>query len=72
MTDHERSPGCVRTPDLPADNPVSAESGDSLDDPRVLQAMEEYLRLLQAGERPDRHAFLAGYPEVAPALAVCL
>jgi tetratricopeptide (TPR) repeat protein len=34
--------------------------------------MEEYLRLLQAGEHPDRHAFLARYPEVAEALAACL
>jgi WD40 repeat protein/serine/threonine protein kinase/tetratricopeptide (TPR) repeat protein len=34
--------------------------------------MEEYLKRLQTGERPDRHAFLARYPEVAAALAVCL
>jgi serine/threonine protein kinase len=34
--------------------------------------MEEYLRLLQAGERPDKDTFLARYVDVGEALAVCL
>jgi tetratricopeptide (TPR) repeat protein len=72
MIDHQRSQWRERTTDLSADNPESAAPSASLDDPRVHQAMEEYLRLLQAGQRPDRQAFLARYPEVADPLAVCL
>src|SRR5437867_4393904 len=50
----------------------SSASGTGLDDPRVHEAMEEYLKLLQAGQRPDRRAFLARYAEVAEALDLCL
>jgi serine/threonine protein kinase/Flp pilus assembly protein TadD len=57
---------------IPAANGAASAAGASLDDPRVLQAMEAYLRLLQAGERPDKDAFLARYADVAEALAVCL
>jgi tetratricopeptide (TPR) repeat protein len=57
---------------IPAANGAASAAGASLDDPRVLQAMEEYLRLLQAGERPDKDTFLARYADVAEALAVCL
>jgi len=44
----------------------------SLDDPRVVRALEEYSAALKAGQRPDRHEFQARYPEVAAALADCL
>jgi serine/threonine protein kinase/WD40 repeat protein len=45
----------------------------SLEDPRVIAAVEEYLAALEAGREPDRDQFLAGYAaEVAAALAVCL
>jgi serine/threonine protein kinase len=71
MTDNGRSSDRVPTAVRPGDGGGSA-GGVSLDDPRVHQAMEEYLKLLQAGERPDRQAFLARYPEVAAALAECL
>jgi tetratricopeptide (TPR) repeat protein len=54
------------------DSAAAPGQAASLDDPRVHQAMEEYLKLLQAGERPDRAEFLVRYPEVASALAVCL
>ena len=29
------------------------------DDPRVIQALEDYLAALEAGQKPDRLAFLA-------------
>jgi serine/threonine protein kinase/tetratricopeptide (TPR) repeat protein len=44
----------------------------ALDDPRVIQAVEEYLAALEAGPRPDRQEFLARRPEIAGALARCL
>jgi serine/threonine protein kinase len=72
MTGNGRSGGDVGATAWRAGEPASAGAGAGLDDPRVLQVMEEYLKLLQAGERPDRDAFLARYPEVAGALAVCL
>ncbi len=52
--------------------PSASNAGVNLDDPRVHRAMEEYLDLLEAGQRPDRAAFLARFPEVADALALCL
>src|SRR6478736_3289590 len=44
----------------------------SPDDPRVVRALEEYSAALKAGQRPDRHEFLARHPGVAAALAECL
>jgi serine/threonine protein kinase/tetratricopeptide (TPR) repeat protein len=72
MTDNERSTSPVENAERTADGPGLMAAGSSLDDPRVVQAMEEYLKLLQAQERPDRKAFLARYPDVAGALAACL
>src|SRR5262245_59030460 len=43
-----------------------------LDDPRVFQAVQEYLADLEAGCKPDRAAFIARHPDIAPALAECL
>ncbi len=43
-----------------------------LEDPRVLQAVEEYLAAHQAGRGPPRHEYLARYPEIAAILADCL
>ena len=43
-----------------------------LDDPRVLEALDEYLAALEAGRRPDRQEFLARHAAVAEALAECL
>jgi serine/threonine protein kinase len=43
-----------------------------LDDPRVVAALEEYLAALEAGQKPNRQAFLARHAEVAEALAECL
>src|SRR5262249_39684448 len=44
----------------------------SLDDQRLLQAVEEYRALLEGGPSPNRPAFLARYPDIAEALAECL
>src|SRR5437588_544360 len=41
-------------------------------DPRVIAALEDYLAAAERGERPDRFAFLARHPEIAPRLADCL
>jgi serine/threonine protein kinase/WD40 repeat protein len=41
-------------------------------DPRVLQAVEEFLAARQAGREPDRQAFLAQHPAIAAPLAECL
>ena len=42
------------------------------DDPRVIQALDDYLAALEAGQKPDRRVFLARHAEVAEALAKCL
>jgi serine/threonine protein kinase/Flp pilus assembly protein TadD len=69
MTNHGDSNGRAAAVAKPAAVPASA----ALDDPRVHQAMEEYLQLLQTEQRPDRRAFLARYPaDMADALAGCL
>jgi serine/threonine protein kinase len=72
MTDNGPSGGALATAARPASAAPASGAAANLDDPRVHQAMEEYLRLLQGGGRPDREEFLARYPEVAAALAACL
>jgi tetratricopeptide (TPR) repeat protein len=42
------------------------------DDPRLVAAMEEYMDALEAGDCPDRQAFLARHADIAAALAPCL
>ena len=42
------------------------------DDPRVVAALEEYLRLCEAGEKPDIDAFAAARPEIETVLKQCL
>jgi serine/threonine protein kinase/tetratricopeptide (TPR) repeat protein len=42
------------------------------DDPRVTQALEEYLAALEAGRPPDRPEFLARHADIAAALGKCL
>jgi serine/threonine protein kinase len=44
----------------------------SLDDGRLVQAMEEYLAALEAGRPPDRRAFLEQHALIAGALGECL
>jgi serine/threonine protein kinase len=43
-----------------------------LDDPRVIQATEEYAAALRDGQRPDRATFLARHAEIADVLGECL
>src|SRR5262245_34353591 len=42
------------------------------DDPRLMAAVQEYLALLEAGQKPSRPEFLRRYPDMAAALAACL
>src|SRR3954451_1827406 len=51
-----------------ADSPAGAAAGGS----EVDRAVEEYLALLETGERPDRQAFLTRYAGLGPALSKCL
>jgi serine/threonine protein kinase/WD40 repeat protein len=51
---------------------VLVASPSAQDDPRVIGALEEYLAALEAGQRPDRQAFLAQHEDIAPALARAL
>ena len=44
----------------------------SLDDPRVVEAMEEYLAALETGRDPDRRAFLERHADIAGLLGECL
>lgn len=54
-------------------DPVTNGTGHELrDDERLFQVVDAYLRELEQGRRPDRHEWLARYPELAPALGRCL
>jgi serine/threonine protein kinase len=44
----------------------------ALDDPRVVEALEEYQAALEAGQKPNRQGFLARHADLAKALAECL
>jgi serine/threonine protein kinase len=44
----------------------------ALDDSRVIAALEQYLSAVEAGERPNRQAFLARHADIAAALSECL
>jgi len=64
---------------IPDDSPPTAdvprpdaEPCDGIpDDPRLAQAVREYLQELEAGRRPDRRRWLGRYPELAEALGQC-
>jgi serine/threonine protein kinase len=47
-------------------------SSATLDDPRVVAALREYLDGLENGQHPDRAAFLARHADIAAALSECL
>lgn len=56
-------------------SPPPAETNAPLppaEDPRVVELVQEYLRELEQGRRPDRAAFVRRYPELATAVAECL
>ncbi len=44
----------------------------ALDDPRMFNAMEEYLRLVEDGNGPDMDQFVAGFPGIEAQLRHCL
>ena len=46
-----------------------ASSNASHDDPRVIAALEKYFALCENGPPPDRHEFLAQYPEISASSA---
>ncbi|HEV3237278.1 MAG TPA: serine/threonine-protein kinase, partial [Gemmataceae bacterium] len=59
------------------EGPFKDEEGDdaclkALDDPRVSLAVQTYLGLIEAGEQPDRQAFVAQHAEFADVLTECL
>ncbi|MBX9679352.1 MAG: serine/threonine protein kinase [Gemmataceae bacterium] len=45
---------------------------DSSGDSRLLSAVEEYQKLLEQGQRPDKSEFVRRYPDLALALPACL
>jgi serine/threonine protein kinase len=49
--------------------PLSALADE---DPRIVDALERYLAAVEAGEKPNRQAFLARHADIAGALAECL
>jgi eukaryotic-like serine/threonine-protein kinase len=51
-----------------AEGGVSTEPSHLADDPRVTQALEEYLAALESGQAPDRKQFEDRYADVADAL----
>jgi len=55
-------------------DPVSEvhEFGEPLDDPRVLEVVQEYLAELERGRSPSREKYLARYPELTQAVRDCL
>ncbi len=42
------------------------------DDPRLMEAVQDYLRRLESGKRPSRQEFLRRYPDLAEPLAQCI
>jgi serine/threonine protein kinase len=44
----------------------------SVEDPRAIQVVEEYLAELHAGKKPDQSLYLARHPEIAETLRGCL
>jgi serine/threonine protein kinase len=52
--------------------PPDPGSSISRDDPRLSEALEEYIAQCRKGRRPDRIAFLARYRDIAPALQDCI
>src|SRR5262245_21573138 len=56
---------------VPAPGPGEAFA-TAFHDPRVVEALEQYLAALEAGQKPNRQAFLARHAENAEVLAECL
>ncbi len=56
----------------PTDSGCSSIPARQLDDPRVVEALDEYLAALETGKKPDRQEFLSRHSAIADALAECL
>ena len=60
----------------PVRSPSEGASGDgapsAVEDPRVVQLLDEYLAAIEAGKHPDRQALLDQCPEASAELAACL
>ena len=52
--------------------PLENGSVDIPDDPRLMHAVQEYLRQLESGQAPSRAEFLRCNPDIAGPLAQCL
>jgi eukaryotic-like serine/threonine-protein kinase len=48
------------------------EQDPMLEDPRVVEALEQYLAAVEAGDRPNREEFLRRHADIASALGECL
>jgi serine/threonine protein kinase len=64
---HPQSAAARRGPD-----DSHSDASSIPDDPRLLQAVHEYMQELEAGEKPDRQQWLARYPDLRDPLAQCL
>src|SRR5579884_269874 len=56
----------------PTDSGCPSNPARQLDDPRVVEALDEYLAALEAGKKLDRQEFLSRHSAIADALAECL
>jgi eukaryotic-like serine/threonine-protein kinase len=69
---HNTPPPAANLPNKRSlEQPLATEqagSADGAEDPRVTQALEEYLAALEAGQVPDRTQLLARYSDVADVL----
>jgi serine/threonine protein kinase len=54
------------------ESPQPGPPSSAQDDPRIIEALREYVTALEAGQRPNRRDFLARHPETATALAAAL
>ena len=54
------------------ENPRAERLEEAADDPRVVQALKEYVAALEAGNPPNREEFLSARAEIAGPLATCL
>ena len=52
--------------------PGKHEPSELPDDPRLMQAVQEYLKQLEAGHAPNRQEVLRRYPDLEGPLAQCL
>lgn len=71
MNDPHRRPGPVVDPAAGTAARETPEDGLP-DEPRMIEAVREYLSLVESGRRPNRADFLAAHADMAPALAAYL